>query len=105
MGARWTLNVDVDEMLVPGAMRFWKKESMLPPNGGFKAVVEPLTTPWVSFGLYDIYTDSIPCENKSYVGNWQGFFERAAKQQVTVEWPGEFFIFFCVVPSTVPDRY
>jgi len=87
MGARWVLNVDVDEMLVPGAERLWRGESLVPPPGGFRALVEPLGKPWVSFGIYDVYTDAIPCENASYVGDWSGFFARTARQHVDVEWP------------------
>jgi hypothetical protein len=78
MGVTWVLNVDVDEMLVPGmdnAKRMvWKD-----------VIQGKEMESWISFGLLDAH-DTILCESRSFVGQWNEYLKLADARLKEVEW-------------------
>jgi len=86
IGARWTLHVDLDELLVPGRERVRASGSALPP--GFAAMAAPLTNAaWISFGSLSVNDPGgEPCDCAP-LSEWAAWLRAVAAQHSDKEWP------------------
>jgi len=85
MGVTWVLNIDVDEMLVPGVDA---PHGSIGAAGAWSDVVRGRENEsWISFGLLDARDATLCFANTSYVGRWSEYWAVVDTRMRQVEWP------------------